>query len=64
MSFGTPKHAKVGLGSFTFERPLAWFVNDGLMVIFFFVVGMEIRREVHHGELSDWRGPRFRPLPH
>jgi NhaA family Na+:H+ antiporter len=25
------------------------------MVIFFFVVGMEIRREVHHGELSEWR---------
>jgi NhaA family Na+:H+ antiporter len=25
------------------------------MVIFFFVVGMEIRREVHHGELSEWK---------
>jgi NhaA family Na+:H+ antiporter len=25
------------------------------MVIFFFVVGMEIRREIHHGELSQWR---------
>jgi len=45
----------VRLGSFTFERSLEWFVNDGLMVIFFFVVGMEIRRELHHGELSDWR---------
>jgi NhaA family Na+:H+ antiporter len=30
-------------------------VNDGLMVIFFFVVGLEIRREVHEGELSEWR---------
>jgi NhaA family Na+:H+ antiporter len=45
----------VRLGAFTFERPLAWIVNDGLMVIFFFVVGLEIRREIHHGELSDWR---------
>ncbi len=45
----------VRVGSFTFERPLEWVVNDGLMVIFFFVVGMEIRREVHHGELSEWR---------
>jgi NhaA family Na+:H+ antiporter len=45
----------VRMGSFTFERTLEWFVNDALMVIFFFVVGMEIRREVHHGELSEWR---------
>lgn len=45
----------IRLGGFAFERPLEWFVNDGLMVIFFFVVGMEIRREIHHGELSEWR---------
>lgn len=50
-------HTPLGIriGSFTFERSLEWFVNDGLMVIFFFVVGMEIRREIHHGELSEWR---------
>ena len=50
-------HTPVGirLGTFTFERTLEWFVNDGLMVIFFFVVGMEMRREIHHGELSEWR---------
>lgn len=45
----------IRVGSFTFERSLVWFVNDGLMVIFFFVVGLEIRRELHHGELSEWR---------
>lgn len=45
----------VRIGGFTFERSLEWVVNDGLMVIFFFVVGMEIRREIHHGELSEWR---------
>lgn len=45
----------VRVGDFTFERSLAWVVNDALMVIFFFVVGMEIRREIHHGELSEWR---------
>lgn len=45
----------IRIGGFTFERTLDWFVNDVLMVIFFFVVGMEIRREVHHGELSEWR---------
>jgi NhaA family Na+:H+ antiporter len=50
-------HTPVGirLGSFEFERSLAWVVNDGLMVIFFFQVGMEIRREVYKGELSEWR---------
>jgi NhaA family Na+:H+ antiporter len=45
----------VRFGALTFERPLQWVVNDGLMVIFFFVVGLEIRREIHHGELSEWR---------
>lgn len=50
-------HTPIGvrLGSVTFERTLEWVVNDGLMVIFFFVVGLEIRREIHHGELSEWR---------
>ncbi|MBN2196640.1 MAG: Na+/H+ antiporter NhaA [Polyangiaceae bacterium] len=45
----------VRVGAFAFEHSLEWVVNDGLMVVFFFVVGLEIRRELHHGELSDWR---------
>jgi NhaA family Na+:H+ antiporter len=45
----------VRLGGFEFERSLGWYVNDALMVIFFFVVGLEIRREIHQGELSQWR---------
>jgi len=45
----------VHVGPFAFERSLSWWVNDGLMVIFFFVVGLEIRREVERGELSDRR---------
>jgi len=50
-------HTPIGMrvGPFAFERTLEWFVDDGLMVIFFFVVGLEIRRELHHGELSEWR---------
>ena len=50
-------HTPLGIrvGAWSFERSLEWVVNDGLMVIFFFVVGLEIRREIHHGELSDWR---------
>jgi NhaA family Na+:H+ antiporter len=50
-------HTPLGIrvGSFAFERSVEWFVNDVLMVVFFFVVGLEIRREIHHGELSTLR---------
>jgi NhaA family Na+:H+ antiporter len=48
------------LGPLAFERDVHFWVNDGLMTIFFFVVGLEIRRELHHGELSD---PKRAALP-
>src|SRR5689334_22695062 len=41
-----------GLGEYVFSRSLHFWVNDGLMTVFFLVVGMEIRREVHEGALS------------
>ena len=37
----------------TLEESLEGWVNDALMVIFFFVVGLEIKREATHGELAD-----------
>ncbi|MET3992134.1 NhaA family Na+:H+ antiporter [Bradyrhizobium sp. S3.9.2] len=40
------------LGAFAFERPLHFWINDALMTMFFLVVGMEIRREIHEGGLS------------
>ncbi len=42
-------------GTWHFERSLGWFVNDGVMTIFFFAVGLEIRRELQGGALSQWR---------
>ena len=39
-------------GEFVFRQPLHFWINDGLMTIFFLVVGMEVRREIHEGALS------------
>jgi NhaA family Na+:H+ antiporter len=50
----------VGLGALTWSRTVEFWINDGLMVVFFFVVGLEIRREIHDGELSD---PKRAALP-
>jgi NhaA family Na+:H+ antiporter len=42
----------IGFGEHVFSRSLHFWVNDALMTVFFLVVGMEIRREVHEGALS------------
>lgn len=42
----------ISLGEFTLSKTLIHWVNDGLMVIFFFVIGLEIKRELLAGELK------------
>lgn len=50
-------HANVtlALGPWGTTRSLHFWINDGLMTVFFFVVGLEVRREMHDGELADLR---------
>ena len=49
-----------GLERFLPHHDLHFWVNDGLMTVFFLVVGLEIRREMHDGSLSD---PKVATLP-
>jgi len=48
-------HAPLGvhIGGLTVSLPLHFYINDVLMTIFFFVVGLEIRREIHEGALAN-----------
>ncbi|HEX5103863.1 MAG TPA: Na+/H+ antiporter NhaA [Pirellulaceae bacterium] len=53
-------HAGFTLGGLEFSRSLKHWINDGLMTLFFFVIALELKRELVLGEL---RNPRMAALP-
>ncbi|MCH9812562.1 MAG: Na+/H+ antiporter NhaA [Epsilonproteobacteria bacterium] len=45
-------HVEIRFGNLQIAKPLLLWVNDGLMAVFFFLIGLEVKREIMEGHLS------------
>lgn len=54
------QHVVIAFGDYKLDMTLHHWINDGLMAIFFFVVGLELKRELTNGELAS---PKKAALP-
>ncbi len=49
----------ISLGDFKLSKPLLLWINDGLMAVFFFILGLELKREIIEGKLSNLKDVAF-----
>ncbi|WP_419843308.1 Na+/H+ antiporter NhaA [Actinobacillus pleuropneumoniae] len=49
----------IKFGTFSIDKPLLMWVNDGFMAVFFILVGMEVKRELFEGSLSSYQKAIF-----
>ncbi len=50
---GLQTHFTLGFGQFALDKSVSHWINDGLMVIFFLIVGLELKREIVEGQFAD-----------